>query len=351
MSTPLGPAASAAQVAALLLQQGGGGAANLTLGQVIQARVIRQLEPGRYLVMAGGLERVVQSATALRPDDLLTLRVGGSREQVEFERVEREAPPKPNPGTQSGQEARLNLGGGGAAAIIEELFRRFRGMLDPEETEPLKRLVARAGRPEQMALSGLILNKASLPVHPELLQEVYKTLSEPAGALAPLVEMAGPSAPAPAWWPVGQRILNVQGGGAIAHRVGTVLVEFGDRVLEVAVALFEEQQETGAGRGQVATPSIQHRKVVLALETEHLGRVEIRAVLADDHIRVALATESTTSTNVLLRNGEGLAQALAAAGWQVDGISHETRPEFVTNAAVSAAVDHIITPGSLDRLI
>src|SRR5204863_1548676 len=120
------------------------------------------------------------------------------------------------------------------------------------------------------------------------------------------------------------------------------------RRIEVEIAFFEEQDD--ARRMPHAKSPIRHRKVVLAFDSERLGRVELRALMAERHIRVALATESSASTNALLRHGEALANALAQAGWQVDEISHETRAAAM-NAAVGAAVDHTITPDSVSRLV
>lgn len=350
----IGPASPAAQAAALLLQSDPAAGQSLTLGQVLQAKVLRQLDAGRYLVRLGGHERVVESASPLRPDDILSLRVAGSRERVELERVDREAGARAGAVEDAGEQSLLSLGGGRAAAIIEELFRRYRGTLDAPESERLKRAVGRAARPERMALAGLVLSKAGLPVQPELLEPLYETLGARSGALAPLPEVAdapaGGASGAPRWWPIGQCVLNVQGGGAIAHRVGMVPLEAGERSIEVELALFEERDDAGTPGRPGAAP-IRHRKAVLALDLEHLGRVELRAAMADDHIRVALATHSGESTNALLRHAEPLSRALAEAGWQVDEISHETRAASSPNAVVGAAVEHLITPGSVSRLV
>ena len=109
-------------------------------------------------------------------------------------------------------------------------------------------------------------------------------------------------------------------------------------------ALFEEGERR-------EPPGLRHRKLALAFETETLGRVEARAVTAGEHIRVALATESSAATNALLRYGEALARALAGAGWQVDELSHETRSRPEMSPPVYAAVEHLITPGSVDRVL
>ena len=347
-AAPIDGVAAAAQAAALVLQPDGGSLSGVALGQILQAKVLQHLDAGRYLVRIAGQERVVDSRVPLRPDEMLSLRVGGSRERIELERVEREPTAAPDNAKKASDDLLAGLGGGRAAVSSEELFRRYRGALEPQESDRLKRAVSRAERPERMALAGLVLAKAGLPVHGELLEPLYQAIEARSGALAPVPDVIDPGARAPGWWPPAQVVLNAQGGGAISHRVGMIPLEVGGRTIEVEVALFEERDDE---RGAQAKAAIRHRKVVLAFETEQLGRVELRAVLAERHIRVALATESSASTNALLRHGEALANALAEGGWQVDEISHETRSASAVNGAVGAAVDHIITPGSVSKLV
>jgi hypothetical protein len=349
MSTPLGPASSAAQIAALVLKQGEGGA-NLTLGQIVQVKVLRQLEAGKFLVTIGGRERVIESDQALKPGDVLSLRVGGSRDRIELERVERGAGSKASAAATE-SDGFSTLGGSAAAVVIEELFRRFRMGLEPDEAEPLKALVGRAERPHEMALAGLVVRKASLPMDAELVQEVYVTLTSKFGSLAPLPAIEESTVKPPRWWPLGQRILNIQGGGSVAHRLGSLQVEFGDEVVEVEIALFEEQGSDSGKPGTAPAPLSTHRKFILSLETAELGRLELRAAMAGQHIRVALGTESAESTNALLRDGESLVRALSSAGWRVDEITHETRPHGGGSPVVAAAVDHLVTPGSLNRVL
>ena len=151
--------------------------------------------------------------------------------------------------------------------------------------------------------------------------------------------------PSPQWWSVAQRVLNAQGGGTVSHRLGMLPLQAGDQVIEVDAALFEERREAAPAA------AMKHRKLTLSLETEHLGRLELRAVMADTHMRVALATESSASTHALLRHGERLSRSLGEAGWQVDEISYETRARHEANGAVAAAAEHLVTPGSVDRLL
>jgi hypothetical protein len=266
----------------------------------------------------------------------------GTREQVELERLPAEES-RAEAAQGAGEEPMAVPTGSGAAAVVDELFRRYRGTLAPAERERLRRLVAAARRPRRMALAGLVLAKAGLPVSEELAAPLYDVL-ERRSALAALPEEADAEDRAPSWWPPAQRILNTQGGGSVAHRVGSVAVELDAGVVEVEVALFEERAEPPP-----AAPGARHRKFVAVLETPRLGRVELRATSADRHLRVALATEARESTAALLADALSLSRALEADGWQVDELRHETRPA-AAGAAVDAVVEHLITPGSVNRL-
>jgi hypothetical protein len=304
---------------------------------VIQGLVLRHYEGSRYLVRFLGHERVVDSAAPLRPNEVVYGRVVALDERVELERVE--PPVGPAPGAaDAGDEAWLALGAGRAAQVIEELFQRYRGTLLAREAERLRRLVGRAARPERMALAGLVLAKTGLPLEAPLAQSLYALLDSRSGALAPLAE--------PASWPPGQWVLNAQSGGSVAHRAGTLRLEAGEAVIEVEAAFFEEDRAAAPAAG------LRHQKLVLSLETERLGRVELRAVMANTHVRVALATVAAEATNALLRHGESLARALALEGWQVDEISYETRNAAEHgNAVAAAAAEHVVTPGSVEKLL
>jgi len=298
----IGPAGS---LPALLLQPDVALAARLALGQMVRAPVLQQIDGSRYRVRILGQEAVLDSPRPLQPNEVIHGRVTALRERVELERVDVDA------------TATAPAGNAVVSEVIDDLFRRYRASLDPREAKALERLVTRSRDPQRMALAALLLRKVGLPLEEPLVQPVFEALGRP-GQLAPIAET----------------ILNAQVGGSVSHQLGRFASgeEF---------ALFEEHAQ-GATR---------HRKVVLEIPTEGLGLVEARAVTAGERVRVALATDSSAATNALLRHAETLSRALSDAGWQVDEISHETRPVPATGAAVAAAVGHLITPGSVSRLL
>jgi hypothetical protein len=373
--SPLSSSQAAAQLA-LLLQPDAGLAAKLQLGQIVQGQVLRHYEGSRYLVRVLGHEAVVDSAAPLRPNEFLHARVIGLKDRIELERVDQKEHAKTGASLPDSHDTIAGLGGGRAAEVIEELFRRHRGVLDRDEAQKLERAVRRADRPDRMALAGLVLSKVGLPMEPVLLDSLAGAIGARSGALEPLqgallgLALAPVQAPADgaglaqalgrlasteeknfmeqarASWPPSQWILNAQGGGSVAHQVGVLPLELGGADIRVEYALFEE----GEGDAAAAT-ALRHRKLVLVFELENLGRVEVRAVTAGDHVRVALATDSRAQTNALLRHGEALANAFSEGGWSVDEVAYETRPPEAPGGVVGAAVEHLVAPGSVSRLV
>jgi hypothetical protein len=375
--SPLSSSQAAAQLA-LLLQPDAGLAAKLQLGQIVQGQVLRHYEGNRYLVRVLGHEAVVDSAAPLRPNEILHARVTGLKDRIELERFEQQQKHADSgAGRQDGSDSIAGLGGGRAAEVIEELFRRHRGVLGKDEAQSLERAVRRAASPERVALAGLVLHKVGLPLEPALLDSLSEAIGARFGSLAPLqdalleLELAPVQAPGSgaaalgeaisagiaseeksesartlrSAWPASQWILNAQGGGSVAHQVGMLPLELDGADIRVEYALFED------GEGEAAVAPLRHRKLVLVFELPGLGRVEIRAVTAGEHVRVALATDSRSRTNALLRHGEALSNAFSENGWSVDEIAYETRSPDAPGGAVGAAVEHLIAPGSVSRLI
>jgi hypothetical protein len=329
---------TARELAALVLGPDSGLAGRLALGQVIHGTVLRHYEGNRYLVRFLGRDHVVDSATPLKADEVVHGRVVRLDERIELERLdEHDSQAAFKAGAPASNEPWLAVSGGAAARLVEELFRRHRSSLGAEDAARLRRAVARAPRPQRMALAGLVLAKCGLPLEPDWLDSLYAVLDAPAGALAAMGERAR--------WPAAQWVLNRQTGGTVSHQAGMLPLENGGALLAVDAALFEEQEKRKPADG------IEHRKFVLTLTTERLGRVELRAVMADTHLRVALATQTSESTHALLRHGESLVRALAEAGWQVDEISHETRALGDGGSVAAAVAEHIVTPGSVSRLL
>jgi hypothetical protein len=142
-----------------------------------------------------------------------------------------------------------------------------------------------------------------------------------------------------------QWLLNAQTGGSVMHRLGTLPLLLGGRLIEVDVAMFEQQREA------IQKTQAQHRQLVFTLQTEHLGRVEIVARVVGDRVRVSVATDNEQNTTAAASHMGELKASLAEAGWVTDELSYETRSVDPRTGAVSSVVEHVVSLDSMNRLI
>ncbi len=387
-------AAGGAQL--LLLQGDADFAARLTLGQIIKGRVLRSYDQQRYAVEFDGQRRTVDSAVPLTVGETVHGRVVGLGEQVTLQRI-RATPGAADeiavPDAMRADAANDRFGG-----AIAALFERYQARLDPSEWSALQRLAVRVPVPERAALAGLVLNKIGLQITPELFRAVHAALAKPdveglfalpAQALSLAAAAAGtrtPAAdrdtvPAIAEWlgrtladlpetrlrnsgdedvfdadggsgdeegDLARWILNAQTGGAVTHRVATLPLLLDGELVELDVALFAQNDDA---QREPKADGIRHRELVFALTTEALGHLEVRALLANGHMRLRIAADSSASTERLAEHAEALEAGLQRIGWQVDEQRYESRVGGASSGVVGSVVEHLISPGSVSRLV
>ena len=141
-------------------------------------------------------------------------------------------------------------------------------------------------------------------------------------------------------------ILNAQTGGAVTHRIATLPLLLDGELVELDVALFA--QDDSAQREPKAD-GIRHRELVFALTTEALGRLEVRALLANGHMRLRIAADSSASSERLAEHAPTLEASLQRIGWEVDEQRYESRS--ATGGVLASVVEHLISPGSVSRLV
>ena len=362
----------------------------LSLGQIVKARVLKHYEGSRYLMSLEGREHVVDSSVPLKTGDLIRGRVVAVGDRIELQ---------PLPESALTQET----GDAQPAGPTDELtatFARFGLKLDDAARGTLERSLRGASDPQAVVLSAMTLAKLGLPLQPELidaarqllhrrpaasaaaeappeavaltpgphlaaqLQEVLRTTRSggdggsgtQAEAMPAQVSSGGAHDGRPAGQDadgsgagsrreLGHWVMNTQTGGAVAHRVGTLPLLLGGRLVEVDVALFEQdarQSRQGESRS---------RHLVFVLDAGTLGGVEVSARLVDARLRVRFAAERAETLELLAGRREELGRRLAELGWTVDEIVYESRAEAAQNAAYRAVADHVVTQGSLDRRV
>lgn len=385
-------------------------ASSLTVGQIIKGRVLRHYEGNRYLVDFSGHEKVVDSMVPLRTHDLIHGRVMAIGERVELQRVQvgdTESPARAQD-TQAGWLTDKN------ERLMREILDKYQGKLSEEDRVALLRAMRSASNAQAMATCGLALHKLGLALSPELLQAVFSVwMSGPARAFrsngpvshlaaavdklevtqlqqfaqiimrslqdlperklaeatrdqdrrpqpdvsaadAPLADEARPGADqSPGQFNdhgsdfnLGRWVLNAQTDGTVGHRLGAFPVYLGDQLIEIDIAVFEQR------RGRTKE-GVRYRQLVLSLDMETLGHVEMIARIADQRLRLRIVTEDSDKTDMVSRYLGELRGTLKAYGWQIDEAIYETRAHrhAEPGTVTGAVIEHLITQDSLSRLM
>ena len=307
----------------------------LSLGQIVKARVLKHYEGGRYLVSLDGRERVVDSSVPLTTGELVRGRViaVGDRielqplpdSQVTLQDVAAEKPLEEPVDPLGATFAQFGLQLDDATRAV--VMRSLKGAADPQATVLAAMTIAKLGLPQQPelidAVQGLLRRRPSaapaadgskdaLPVAPgpQLVAQLQDALR---ATLSPTHPEPAPASPAPlpltsenskdqqgadsrggnSGEQLGQRVLNTQTGGAVSHRVGTLPLLLGGRLVEVDVALFDQ------GARQSRQGEARSRHLVFLLNSASLGGVEVSARVVDSRLRLRFAAERESTLELL----------------------------------------------------
>jgi len=378
---------------------------SLTLGQIIKGKVLRHYEGSRYGVTFGGEERVVDSAIPLRSGEILHGRVIALDDKVHLQRVTvtRED------GTQ--RQAELDPEGifakPGKADSIKELFLRHRATLTPEEHSRIRILGRNTGNLSVVASSALVLRKLGMVLDESLIRAVARALQDRgrvarsvigeqattltadatekvaenretmrllSSALAHLnmpdlslmndvdAERAAIVDDAPMQtstggeqrndggrdsheWLLGRWLLNAQSEGAVAHRFIAVPLWLGGRLVELNLAFFSQMKDESRSDG------IHYRRILLSLDLDTLGHVDIEIVAANQRLRIAFETQREAITEMLASRLGDLKTDFSEFGWDLDELSYATREPSALDLPSQAVISHHVRQDSLSRLL
>jgi hypothetical protein len=373
----------------------------LHIGEMLQGKVTQRFDGNRYAVNFGGTEKIVDSAIPLTSGELIHGRVVGLNDKVHLQRV---YPEKSNVVREPAARSRNQT-------ILHELFSQYKTTLTPSAKANVLPLMKAHQKPVVVALSSLILNKLGLPAEPLLLRAVTKVLAgdqrattahnlkvapelnidlqsamrtdphlinELASAIALLsdpnpsrmskqLEKAQGSSTesfqldnrelgtgesngtldeqsADSDEQLGRWILNAQNSSSVSHRMARLPIWFGENLVEVDVALFSQRDATVKGDG------VRHRKIVLSLQTQELGLVEVCIYAADQHLRLQFTAESEQASGILASHLEDARIAVDALGWTVDEVSYTTQT-LSDDRLMQSVTQHYVANDSLNRVM
>ncbi|MES9851146.1 MAG: flagellar hook-length control protein FliK [Candidatus Thiodiazotropha sp. L084R] len=146
-------------------------------------------------------------------------------------------------------------------------------------------------------------------------------------------------------WLLGKRLINTQNGGSLNHQLLHFPLWFGERLIEITVALFSQNEAS------CTEEESRHRRLVLSLETANLGDLKITVNLADQHLRLRFVADNAAATELLAQHLADLKAALDTTIWEIDEIEYVTDALNEDNTALQAVVEHHIAQDSLSRLM
>jgi len=386
--------------------------ADLQVGKVVSGSVESSLGNNKYLVRFAGEGHVVDSTTPLKTSEIIHGRVIGIGDKVELQRVfqEKASADKQSITQQNWQHL---YEGGKAGLRSVDVLQSYRVSLSAEEQLSLINVIKSSGESDSVILSAVVLNKMGVTVNIPSLTALFPALSitlkerfnlqnitahldfeaGKGGVINPTT-LAGISAyiasvvnelpetqiknkmiadnnavnsdtinneftsdfaglssnnknkkqdSAEQFFDARRLLLNSQSDTAVSHRIAVVPFVINDKLIEVDVAFFSQ-------RNQVNDSSIKYKKIVLSLNLDMIGKVDIEIALANKHARVNINTDKDIITDELVKYMPQLKSDLLSQMIKIDELSYETSVTDDLGNVISSVVDHYVTQDSLSRV-
>jgi hypothetical protein len=115
--------------------------------------------------------------------------------------------------------------------------------------------------------------------------------------------------------------------------------------VELNLAFFSQTKDESASDG------IRYRRILLSLDLDTLGHVDIEIVAANQRLRVSFETQSESTTQMLASRLGNLKADFSDFGWDLDELSYATREPSTFDLPSQAVVSHHVRQDSLSRLM
>jgi len=373
----------------------------LSMGQILKGKVLRSYEGGRYLLDFGGQQKVVDSSVPLKTGELVHGRVVGLGDKVEIKRLftaDDSAIEQQPQAAKSG-----GLLNGKWDSLLLEAMQKFQVRFTADQRSVIIAQMKKAQQPQSILMAAMALSKQQMPITGQLLQLLgelqgrkQKLSLLPADQLAPRMapaetpvsghgagltqlvnalmklmqeqqDIAVQQAPQQGvaenddnfdsaanndtdsehndQFAFNWRLLNAQVDGSVQHRVSTLPIWLGDRLVEVNIAIYEQRQH------QEHNTRLSFRKIIFSLQLDNLGQLDIEMAMENKHLRLNISADSHETTQQLLAHAGELNEQLNDQGWLLDETGYATRsPDSMGNIATSV-VEHYMAQDSLSRLM
>lgn len=367
-------------------------ASKLTLGQVIEARVMRHHEGNRYSVSIQGKERIIDSANPLQNGQLIEGRVKSIGKRVEIQQTNTIIDPKNQLSTNHAKLTNLVTDQTNSKTddiAIRQFFADKQVTLSKQELHTLKEAMKTALPPHAMLLSGLAIKKAGVGLNKESLSSVAKLLIESpyqknhahirdaavsqieAKAPLPLVskdtiedlsesmrsfaflgggksgnEQSGHhfSQDKGNHW-LARWILNTQDDSSMNHRLMTFPVWLGDKLTEIRMALFDQEHKSADFH------KLPFKKAVFTVKLDVLGTITVSSLAHGGHISVNISSENSDATLYIASYASELKQLMREMDWHVDSLKYSTEKQSPFDESTHSVVEHYINKDSISRLL
>ena len=377
-------------------------ASKLTVGQVIEAKVMRHHEGSRYSVNLNGREKIVDSANPLQPGELIEGRVKSLGQQIEIQRIRTAANfDKSAPESKASQalfSGTPNEKNNSDINFAKRLFSEKQVSLSRTELHLLKNLL-NTNSSTAVVLSALAVKKTNLELTRESILAVTKVLSDislqgtkntildaavleiesnirstsiPQGIIKELAENiksyaflndnnelatstdinGNTSSDMDNAQDNGERnlahwILNIQDESSVNHRLMTFPIWLGDKLTEIRMAFFDQEQS----KENLLNKQSPFKKVVFTVDLEALGTVVVSAITYGSRMSLSLSGDNSHSTSYMANHIDTLKSLVGGMGWDVDSLEYATAEKAEFDSATHSVVEHYINKDSVSRLV
>jgi hypothetical protein len=149
----------------------------LSVGQMLDLKVLQKIAADRFLVQFDGGKHIVETSMALLAGSTLHATVAGIGEQLELKYVDAAAAPAGSavdlPPAEDNDESSED------SSLLDDLQQQYDVVLSYEDRRSIAGAMQGASEPIRMANAGLFLGKLLQPIGAESLQALYSALSWP----------------------------------------------------------------------------------------------------------------------------------------------------------------------------